>query len=89
MAWNELDASGRYFLCFRLGEKRFKRSLKTRSRKEADRLTARVEENLSLIERGRLVIPADADAVTFLLSDGLVSGPVAIPNGSAQKQAMN
>src|SRR5688572_26513126 len=79
MAWTELDASGNYFVCFRIGDKRFKRSLKTDSVSEANRLVARLEENLGYIERGRMAIPADADLVTFLLSDGKVNGQVTAP----------
>ena len=79
MAWNELDASGNYFVCFRVGKKRFKRSLGTKNQKAADNLTARLEENLQLVARGRLVIPSAADVVAFLLSDGRINGPLTIP----------
>lgn len=77
MAWNELDSSGYYFVCFRLGEKRFKRSLGTKNQRTADSLTCRLEENLQDIERGRLLVPENADLVTFLLSDGRVAEPFA------------
>ena len=79
MAWNERDASGYYFVCFRVGNKRFKRSLKTKSKSKADHLTARVEENLVDVERGRIVIPLEADLITFLLSDGRTIAPLSIP----------
>lgn len=72
MAWNELDPSGNYLICFRVGKKKFKRSLKTTSKKTTDNLIARVEENLRDIERGRRTIPENADLVTFLLSDDCV-----------------
>jgi len=85
MAWNELDASGYYFVCFRIGEKRFKRSLRTKSKKEADNLTARLEGNLLDVERGRLVIPDTSDPVTFLLSDGRVSVPISIAKQTTLK----
>jgi integrase len=78
MAWNEQDASGFYFVCFRIGDTRFKRSLKTRDPKEADNLTARVEDNLRDVKRGRLIIPDDADPVQFLLSDGRIATPLSI-----------
>lgn len=78
MAWNELDPSGNYFICFRLGKKKFKRSLKTTSKKTADSRVARLEENLRDIERGRLAVPENADLVTFLLSDGRVPEPMAV-----------
>lgn len=44
MAWNELDPSGNYFICYRVGKKKFKRSLRVTSNKTADSLVARVEE---------------------------------------------
>ena len=86
MAWNELDASGNYFICFRVGKKRFKRSLATQDQRAADNLTARVEENLQLLARGRLSIPATADVVAFLLSDGRINGPLTIPEQTTLKQ---
>jgi integrase len=70
MAWNELDASGNYFVCFRFGNKRFKRSLKTGDKQEADDLMRALERTIRDVERGRLAIPENADIVTFLLSDG-------------------
>ncbi len=77
MAWNERDASGIYFVCFRFGKKRFKRSLKTDNKDEADDLTRSLERTLRDVQRGRLALPDDADVVTFLLSDGRVaSSPV-------------
>ena len=69
MAWLELD--GEYFhVAFRFGNQRFKRSLRTKERKDAETHLARLEENIRLVERGRLVIPEGANAATFLLSDG-------------------
>ena len=73
MAWIELDHSGNYHVSFRLGERRYKRSLKTTKRQDAEWLASRLEENLSLVERGRLAIPDGADIPRFLLSDGKVS----------------
>lgn len=55
---------------FRFGGRKFSRSLKTSIRSEAEGAVARLIENLSLIERGRLIIPTGADVPTFLLSDG-------------------
>jgi integrase len=73
MAWNELDPSGYYSVCFRFGKQRFKRSLKTKDKHEADRLTSGLERTIQDVERGRLAIPENADVVTFLLSDGRVT----------------
>ena len=68
MAWNEIDRTGFYFVCFRFGKKRFKRSLKTKDKDEADDLTKDLERTLRDVERGRLAIPENADVVTFLAS---------------------
>ena len=48
----------------------FKRSLKTANLREASAALARVEETLSLLQRGVMELPADADPATFLLSAG-------------------
>lgn len=74
MPWLEQDPSGFYHVAFRFEGRRFRRSLKTRKRREAELLSARVEENLALVERGRLRIPPTADPAKILLSDGQVSG---------------
>src|SRR5580658_8719720 len=66
MAWLELDASGNYHVSFRMGERRYKRSLKTSQKRDAERLASRLEENLTLVERGRLTIPDGADIPRFL-----------------------
>jgi hypothetical protein len=73
MAWLELDASGTYHVSFRMGDRRFKRSLKTDDHEQAQQLASRIEENLALAERGRFAIPEGVDIPRFLLSDGKVS----------------
>lgn len=86
MAWVERDSTGYYFICLRVGAKRFKRSLDTKSEREASLSKARLEENLLLVERGRLEIPASADLVTFLLSDGRVAGKLEVPESLTLRQ---
>jgi integrase len=78
MAWHEQGPSGNFFVCLRIGDKRFRRSLKTDNKGQADEDLARIEENLLLVERGWLTIPRDADVVSFLLSDGRVAAPIKI-----------
>ena len=73
------DPSGNYHVCFRFGGKRFKRSLHTLAEDHARTLLGRIEENARLAERGRLVVPEGADIPTFLLSDGKLGAPVALP----------
>ena len=62
--------SNQFHIRFRFAGQAFKRSLKTESPKEATAALARVEETLSLLQRGVLELPADADPATFLLSAG-------------------
>ncbi len=70
MAWLQQDPSRNYHVSFRFGGKKFKRSLHTRKRNEADSQAGRIEDNIRLVERGILTIPAGADIPTFLLTDG-------------------
>src|SRR5438128_1653006 len=55
---------------FRYGGRQFSCSLKTGELKDAQSLLGRLEENLALLERGRLELPPGADLGLFLLSDG-------------------
>ena len=75
----QLDPSGNFHVCFRFAGQRFKRSLHTEETKTANSLLGRVEENLRLVERGKLTNPEGADIPTFLLSDGQLSRPLDIP----------
>jgi hypothetical protein len=77
MAWHEC-VNGNDVLCFRVGEKRFRRSLKTDYKAVADEDVLQVKINLRKLERGDLTIPKNADLVSFLLSSGRVSEPLAI-----------
>jgi integrase len=71
MAWLELDPdSNCYKVCFRYGGRRFKKSLKTDDRAEAEILVGGVEKNLLRLEQGLLELPESADIVSFVLSDG-------------------
>ena len=75
MAWlEEHPIAGTYQLVFRLGGAKFKRSLKTDDSREAAARLTRVEENIRLVESGRLVLPDHADPAAFLLSDGHLNG---------------
>lgn len=72
--------SERYRIVFRFAGKKFQTPLKTTEAKEAQACLARLEENLRLVERGRLIPPPDADLATFLLSDGNVAHKPTIGN---------
>ncbi|WP_165253479.1 tyrosine-type recombinase/integrase [Paludisphaera soli] len=64
------ERSGRFRVIFRHGGRKFQHSLGTRDRREAEACLVRLEENLRLLERGRLTPPPGADLPLFLLSDG-------------------
>ena len=51
----------------------FRHELKTEVEKEAEGLLGRIEENLILLERGKLDPPADGNLALFLLSDGKIN----------------
>lgn len=76
MAWLEQKPSGIFHLVFRIGEEKYRRSLKTKDKKEASSRCNRVEENLRLVESGRLEIPETVDVPSFLLSDGKLNGKI-------------
>lgn len=77
MAWLE-KREGNFHLGFRLGDHKFKKSLKTSDAKLAHLALARVERRLGLIEQGEISIPDDVDLATFVLSDGKLARPIAI-----------
>ena len=62
--------SGTFHITIPFGGKRYKRSLKTKDRRTALAIEARVEDTIKLVEQGRIEIPDSADVPTFLLSDG-------------------
>lgn len=62
--------SKRFFVRFRYGGRSFKRSLGTSNEKLARAQAGRIEETLLLLKHGRLAIPAAADPVAYILSDG-------------------
>lgn len=72
--------SDQYHIRFRFAGRSFKRSLKTDRQTQAAASLARLTETISLVRRGVLELPPEADTVTFLLSGGrtrsvLASGP--------------
>jgi integrase len=60
-------------LVFRYGGRKYRHELKTGSEREANGLLGRLEDNLILLERGKLDPPADGELALFLLSDGKIS----------------
>ncbi len=80
MAWIE-QRGGQFHIGIRIGNQKVKRSLQTNDRDEAEDIKRRVERRLKLIQQGDLTVPPDADAMTFLLTDGKVSRPATISVG--------
>jgi len=62
--------NGRFFALFRFNGRQFQRALKTTQRKEAHAQIARIDDLITLIERGRIEVPADVDPGDFIVSDG-------------------
>jgi len=80
MACLQVDPSGNFHLSFRLGNRKYKRSLRTKSEREAFARQACVEENIRPLTSGRLALPSNADVATFLLSDGRQLHPLVAPS---------
>jgi integrase len=74
MAWLEQTKSGVYHIAFRYGGQKFKKSLRTRDAHTANARLHRIDENILLVESGRLVVPENVNLGTFLLSDGKLNG---------------
>ncbi len=80
MAWLEREPSGQFHIRFRIGSRKFRRSLKTKNESEAETRRVRLEETIRLVESGRLTVPADVDLPTYLLSDGQLEKPMVVQN---------
>jgi integrase len=74
VAWLEQTPGGLYHIAFRFDGQKLKKSLRTRDVQAANARLHRVDENIRLVESGRLVVPTDGDLGTFLLSDGQLNG---------------
>lgn len=72
------NRTGYFNIVFRFGGRKFTRSLGTRVQREADARLERLEENIRLVECGRLPIPLDADVGAFLLSDGKINQKIKV-----------
>lgn len=78
MAWLEIKNSGQYHVAFRFGNQKFKRSLRTSNKKDAEAARIRIDENIRLVERGRLTVPENVDIAAFLLSDGRLKSRIVV-----------
>lgn len=71
MAWLYQDPlSQNYKVCFRFHGRSYKKSLKTTDRDDAEIILGGVKRTLLRLEQNLLELPADADILTFVLSDG-------------------
>ncbi len=74
-----LEKRGNGFrISFRFGGLKHQVTVKAVDRKEADSCRVRLEENLRLVERGRLSVPEGSDIGLFLLSDGRLDRKIEI-----------
>ncbi len=69
MAWVEQHGN-LFHVAFRIGERRFKKTLKSTDRRAADALAQRIDERLRLIDQGHITLPEGVDLVAYLFSDG-------------------
>jgi hypothetical protein len=70
MAFLHLAPSGKFQLGFRYAGRQWKQSLNTTNPQFAERARQRLEDNLRLVEEGRLDFPLGVDVAEFLLHDG-------------------
>jgi len=77
MAWLEKRRES-YRVVFRFRGERYHVNLKATDEREANGCLARLEDNLRLVERGRMTVPVGADLGLFLLSDGKLEQAVEI-----------
>lgn len=67
----------KFRIVFRYAGQKYQHPVRTGCEREAAAVCERLEENLRLLERGRLALPPDADLPTFLVSDGKLNAPPA------------
>ena len=85
MAWLEQQPNGIFHVAFRYDGQKFKKTLRTRCNQTAAARLHRVDENIRLVESGRLTIPENGDVAAFLLSDGELGGAAAAAESPKRK----
>lgn len=70
--------AGRFRIVFRFGGQKFHHALNTDNADDAEGCLVRLQENLRLLERGRLELPPGADLPVFLLSDGKLNAKLCV-----------
>lgn len=66
----QTQENGRFLALLRFNGRQFQRALKTTQRKEALAQITRIDDLITLIERGRIEVPSDVDPGDFIVSDG-------------------
>ena len=74
MASLQIDPSGNYHVKFRFAGQQYRRSLRTKMRRTAEAAACHIEENIRLIQGGRLELPEESNIPTFLMTDGKLLG---------------
>jgi integrase len=85
MAFLRRDKGGNYLVSFRWAGVAYNRSLDTRDTDLAEAGLARVDEALTLLKRGRLVIPQGADPGLFIKSGGIL---MEVPGASEERRTV-
>jgi hypothetical protein len=88
MAWSEKRAD-RFRINYRIDGRKQQVSLRTGDPEEANACLHRFEENLRLIERGRLEVPPGADLGVFLLSDGKLNHRLVVDKPLTLKESFD
>ena len=63
MPWLEHRPNGRYHVAFRFAGQKLKKSLRTSDLPTAEARLHQLEENIRLLEKGRIELPDDVDVV--------------------------
>ncbi len=79
---------GIYLARFRYGGREYKKSLKTRDRKEAESGRRIVENAIHRLTTGTLTIPTDVDAGAFIVSGGTVAAAAKAANAPPLAEAV-
>lgn len=80
MAWLYQDPNSQNFkVCFRFRGRPHKKSIKTKDRAEAEAILGGVKRTLFRMEQNLLELPAGADVVPFVMSDGKLTETPSAP----------
>lgn len=78
MAWLQQLPSGKFYISFRFGGRKYKRSLGTSDPRQAKSRKVRLEDTIRLVENGMAEIPTGGDVATYLMTEGKKVGKTVI-----------